>query len=427
MKQMRTWMAFALAALLIVAVMALLFLANRAPSDPQVVPEPTATPDATGTPEPTTPPVAAIDTSPVDPADWPPAIALEERWSGFELPVVLTHAGDGSGRVYVVEQNGRISIPGASPDYVADFLDVSRLVSTGGERGLLGLAFAPDYETSGVFYIDYTNTAGDTVIARYVAREGHADPSSAEIILTIKQPYANHNGGQIAFGPDGYLYIGMGDGGSGGDPEGNGQDPRSLLGKMLRIDVTGAVDSGEPYVIPADNPFVDDGTYRPEIWSLGLRNPWRFSFDRGTGELYIGDVGQSAWEEIDVEPPATGGRNYGWNVFEGTHTYPPGTPSPGNAGRYTKPVVEYDRSAGKSVTGGFVYRGTRYPSLRGVYVYADYVTGRVWGLARVGSEWKNETLLDSGLNPSSFGEDETGELYLLDHTSGTIYQVTGTR
>lgn len=424
MKQMRTSVVFAMAALAFVAVVVMFFLANRTPSAPRVVPEATSTPGATQTPEPSMPPVAVIDTSPVDPADWPPTIKLEERWGAFELPVQLTHAGDGSGDVFVVEQGGRIMAIQDGGDYAGVFLDISDLVSTGGERGLLGLAFAPDYETSRNFYVDYTNRAGDTVIARYRSSGLKADTASAEVLLSIEQPYANHNGGQIAFGPDGYLYIGMGDGGSGGDPKRNGQNPKSLLGKMLRIDVTGAIGTDKPYLVPADNPFVDDGAYRPEIWSLGLRNPWRFSFDRGTGELYIADVGQNAWEEIDVEPAATGGRNYGWNVFEGTHTYPPNTRTPANADRYTKPVVEYDRSAGKSVTGGFVYRGTAYPELRGVYFYADYVTGRVWGLARVGGEWKSEKLLESGFNPSAFGEDEAGELYLLDHTSGEIFAIT---
>lgn len=418
-RERATWRPFL--AFATVAAMLALGAAGCTPSQPQVVAEPTATA------EPTSPPVTVIDTSPVDPANWPPAIALTERWTGFELPVGLTHAGDGSGRVFVVEQNGRINVIDKGADAASVFLDISDLVSKTGERGLLGLAFAPDYTTSGAFYVDYTNVAGDTVIARYrvSAAPDVADPASAQILLTIKQPYANHNGGQLAFGPDGYLYIGMGDGGSGGDPKRNAQNGKSLLGKLLRIDVTGAIGTSDPYRIPPDNPVVGNAALRPEIWALGLRNPWRFSFDRGTGELYIADVGQNAWEEIDVQPPATGGLNYGWNVYEGSHTYPPKTAKPKNVSDYAMPVIEYDHSAGESVTGGYVYRGSEQPGLRGVYLYADYVTGRIWGLARVGGAWKTELLLDTGYNPSSFGEDEAGEIYLLDHTSGSILHISG--
>lgn len=394
----------------VVALVALI-ATGCAPSGPAVVPEPTSTPPA------------AIDTAPVDAAAWPPALRLVQRWTGFELPVGLTHAGDGTGDLYIVEQTGTIRRLGADTQSMSVFLDVRDRVSTGGERGLLGLAFAPDYPESGVFYLDYTDTGGHTVIARFRSTDGVGDPSSEQIVLRVKQPYANHNGGQIAFGPDGYLYIGMGDGGSGGDPAGNAQNGSSLLGKMLRIDVTGAIGTPDAYRVPADNPFAGNPAFRPEIWALGLRNPWRFSFDRGTGELYIADVGQNAWEEIDVEPAAAGGRNYGWNIFEGSHTYPPKSARPGNARDFAMPVVEYDHSAGKSVTGGFVYRGERYPDMRGVYLYADYVTGRVWGLARVGGTWKTSLLLETGLNPSSFGEDASGTLYLLDHSSGTIFEI----
>ncbi len=364
-------------------------------------------------------PAAPVTATPEASATLPASISLKQMWSGLKQPLLLTHAGDGTGRLYVVEQGGTIRVIEAGKVLEEPFLDVSDLVSTGGERGLLGLAFAPDFKTSGAFYINYTDKMGTTVIERRWTPTGSSarHPVNMQTVLTIEQPYANHNGGNIAFGPDGYLYIGMGDGGSGGDPKGNGQNPGVLLGKMLRIDVANV----DTYTVPEDNPFVGKQEYRPEIWALGLRNPWRFSFDSATGDLYIADVGQSAWEEIDFQPAAsTGGENYGWNVYEGAHTYPPNSPAPANAAKYTLPIAEYGRSAGQSVSGGFVYRGTAIEGLRGVYTYADYETGTLWGLARINETWQTAELTDTSMNIASFGQDEDGELYVLDLGAGTI-------
>ncbi|MGD8490211.1 MAG: PQQ-dependent sugar dehydrogenase, partial [Anaerolineae bacterium] len=293
--------------------------------------------------------------------------------SGFERPVQVTHAGDGSGRLFVVEQPGRIKIIEEGNTLPEPFLDITGLVVYGGERGLLGLAFHPDYPSNGYFYVNYTRVEdGATVIVRYSVSPSNpdrADPNSASVLLEIPQPYTNHNGGQLLFSPvDGYLYIGMGDGGSGGDPENNAQDTSTLLGAMLRLDV----DSATPYAIPPDNPYVGvDG--RDEIWAIGLRNPWRFSFDRDNGDLYIGDVGQNEWEEIDYQAAGTpGGVNFGWRCKEGSHEY--NFVGDCLAAELTDPIAEYSHDDGRSVTGGFVYRGQDYPALTGRYFYADYVT-----------------------------------------------------
>jgi len=314
---------------------------------------------------------------------------------------------------------------------------------------LLSVAFPPAYGSRGYFYVDYTNLAGDTVIARYkVSPDPNlADPSSEEILLTISQPYANHNGGQLAFGPDGYLYIGMGDGGSGGDPGNRAQNPGELLGKILRIDVEQAstpippaggiqvffpvifrVGVDPPYRIPPNNPFIKTPGYRPEIWALGLRNPWRFSFDRTTGDLFIADVGQDAWEEVDFQPAgSSGGQNYGWRILEGAHCYNPSSgcvPPPG----YVAPAFEYSHGTGDSngcsVTGGFVYRGNTYPSMQGIYFYGDYCRGKIWGAVNTGS-WQTSLLTTAPFSISSFGEDENAELYAVDFGNGRIFQVTG--
>jgi glucose/arabinose dehydrogenase len=361
------------------------------------------------------------------------AISLSEIVaSGFNHPVQVTHAGDGSGRLFVVEQGGYIRIIQNGGVLATPFLDVSGLISCCGERGLLGLAFHPDYASNGYFYIDYTRASdGATIIARYQVSgdPNQANDATATTLLTIAQPYTNHNGGQVMFGPDGYLYIGMGDGGSGGDPHNNAQNKNTLLGALLRIDVdTGA----SPYVIPPDNPYVGvDGA--DEIWAIGLRNPWRFSFDRDTGDLYIGDVGQNAWEEIDYQAAnSAGGLNFGWHCLEGTHTY--NTDPPCNSSAYlaglTGPIAEYGHDVGDAVTGGFVYRGTQYPILAGRYFYGDYETGRLWSVTKTGSNpatWSGPHLeLNSGLNISSFGEDESGELYVVSYSDGTIRSSPGT-
>jgi glucose/arabinose dehydrogenase len=354
-----------------------------------------------------------------------PNLSLELIASGFALPVGITHAGDGSGRLFIVEQGGLIRIITNGTVLPAPFLDISsRLKSGRGEQGLLGIAFPPGYgTTTSALYTNYTGTQGigDTVISRFTttADPDSADPASEEVLLTIVQPFANHNGGQLAFGPDGYLYIGMGDGGSGGDPLNNAQNTLSLLGKMLRIDVT-SQPSG--YITPPGNPFVGNAAYRPEIWALGLRNPWRFSFDRGTGNLYIADVGQASYEEVDFHPAGVAsGANYGWNIMEGLHCY--NAASCDTTG-LTLPVAEYGHTAGEcSVTGGFVYRGAAIPALQGVYLYGDYCSGRIRGLMMSGTAVEHWLLLETGFNISTFGEDEAGNIYVADHQKGNIYQI----
>ncbi|MGH9283470.1 MAG: PQQ-dependent sugar dehydrogenase, partial [Acidimicrobiales bacterium] len=283
------------------------------------------------------------------------------------------------------------------------------------ERGLLGLAFSPDGDR---LYVDYTDRAGDTRVVEYAVAGGRADPSSRRELLMVEQPFANHNGGQVVFGPDGLLYIGLGDGGSGGDPNDNGQRLDTLLGKILRIDPRASGD--QPYTIPPDNPFVGREGARPEIWAYGLRNPWRFSFDRSTGALWIGDVGQGSREEISrADPASKGGENYGWNRFEGTRPFSGRAPA-----NHVAPVFDYANGGGNcSVTGGYVYRGDRIPALRGRYLFADYCSGRLWALTEgAAGRWTMTTLLDSGLRVSSFGEDQDGELYVLDH-GGAVYRI----
>jgi glucose/arabinose dehydrogenase len=354
----------------------------------------------------------------VTPASPFPAISLVRVATGFTQPVLVTHAADGSGRLFVVERAGVVRILRNGAVEPTPFLDISALVRTGGsEQGLLGLAFPPDYRTRQHFYVYYTGKSGvgDTVVARYrlSADPDVADPANALTLLRQAQPFANHNGGHLAFGPDGYLYVGLGDGGAAGDPLGNAQNSATLLGKLLRIDVESGAD---PYAIPANNPFGN------EIWALGLRNPWRFSFDRVTGDLYIGDVGQSAYEEVNFQPAASrGGHNYGWNVMEGMHCYK-GTGCKQTG--LTAPVAEYSHDSGNcSITGGFVYRGPQYPSLQGVYLYGDFCSGQLWGLRRSAAGWENALLLDSGLNLSSFGEDESGNLYVADYGRGDLYRI----
>jgi glucose/arabinose dehydrogenase len=342
---------------------------------------------------------------------------------GFDAPVLATAAGDGSGRLFVVEQSGRIRIAdeaGASPM----FLDIADQVAFGGEQGLLGLAFHPGFEDNGRFFVDYTDTGGDTVVSEFRVADGdpdRADPSSERVLLRVAQPFANHNGGNLAFGPDGHLYVGLGDGGSGGDPMGNGQRLDTLLGKLLRIDVD-ARGSRTPYGIPTDNPFVERPGARPEIWAYGLRNPWRFSFDREAGDLWIGDVGQGNLEEVDRASSGDAGVNYGWNLMEASACFSPGSGCTERG--LTLPVAEYGHDEGCSITGGFVYRGTRWPALWGAYLFADYCSGTIWGLdaERPGSG-PPAVLLETGHSISSFGEDETGELYVTDHAGGQVLRV----
>jgi len=343
--------------------------------------------------------------------------------SAFTRPVYLTHANDNSERVFVVEQAGRIW-SFQSSDTVRTkklFLDIrSRVDDSGNEMGLLSVAFHPNVSQNKFFFVNYT--AGNpmrTVISRFTISANDstvADTASEYKILEINQPYSNHNGGQNLFGPDGYLYIGMGDGGSGGDPQNNAQNLQSLLGKMLRINIDSA-SAPLHYSIPSDNPFVDSANARKEIWTLGMRNPWRFCFDHVTNFWYCADVGQNAWEEIDILQK---GKNYGWRCYEGNHTY--NTTNCGNSSLYTMPIKEYPHADGQSITGGFVYRGTSVTELIGAYIYADYVNGKIWFLRYNGSVITEEgLLLDSPYNISSFGEDENRELYLCAF-NGRIYK-----
>ena len=354
-------------------------------------------------------------------ANWP-TISLQQVVSGLNSPVLVTHAGDGSGRLFVVQQSGQIVIVQGGT-VTGTFLDISAQIAGSGEQGLLSAAFPPNYETSGHFYVFYTNPAGSLVVSR-IGLTGDpdvADLSSEQIVLTIPHPGAtNHNGGHLAFGPDGYLYLSTGDGGGGGDPDGNGQNLNTLLGKMIRIDV----ETGNPttYTIPSGNPFVGV-TGADEIWAYGLRNPWRYSFDRLTGDLYIGDVGQSAWEEVDFQAAGfAGGANYGWNVLEGNHCYSPsvGCVTPAN---YVAPVAEYSHSNGCSITGGYVYRGSVYPSMQGIYFFSDYCSGRIWGMQNLGGPWVTTQLIDTPYNIASFGEDEAGNLYAVS-LGGSVFLVT---
>lgn len=358
-----------------------------------------------------------------------PMISLQEIITGLAFPVAITHAGDGSGRLFITLQRGQILIYDDGRLLPTPFLDISSVVACCGERGLLSVAFDPNYKQNGYFYVNYTQRPdGSTIIARYhVSGDPDvADPDSAVILLMIPQPFANHNGGQLQFGPDGYLYIGMGDGGSAGDPQNNAQNGQTLLGKMLRIDVNNANTSdGLPYDIPANNPFIADPNVRDEIWALGLRNPWRFSFDRTTGDLFIGDVGQNSWEEVDFQPASsTGGENYGWRLMEGRHCFNPATNC--HNGTLTLPILEYDHSLGCSITGGYRYRGSQIRQLYGVYLYGDYCSGRIWGATESNGRWTSRELLTTELSISTFGEDESGELYVAHHdgANGAIYRIT---
>jgi glucose/arabinose dehydrogenase len=352
--------------------------------------------------------------------------------------VVVAHAGDASGRLFIAQQPGKILVLSEGAVLGTPFLDLSTLVTAeGNEQGLLGLAFHPDFAENGFFYVNYTEPESNpppdcppppadcdanTVVARYRVSENDpnlADPSSAQVFLRLNQPRRNHNAGALAFGPDGYLYVALGDGGGAGDPYENAQDLGTLLGSILRIDVDGSPPA-EPndlcgpdpgYGLPSDNPFVDQAGACDEIWAYGLRNPWRFSFDRETGDLFIGDVGQNEIEEIDFQPATSlGGENYGWKCFEGTIEYDNDPPC---QGPLEDPILEYTHDEGRAVTGGYRYRGDLFPKLLGVYFYADYAFGKVWGtVPRCDGAWESRLLLNENFLISTFGEDEAGELYL---------------
>jgi Zn-dependent metalloprotease/glucose/arabinose dehydrogenase len=387
----------------------------------------TATSTATNTAVPPTPTNAATSTplAALDPA----RLHFQPLTSGLSGPVLITHAGDGSGRIFIVEQAGRIRIFKNGALLATPFLDIQSLVSSGSERGLLALAFHPEYETNGLLYVMYTNVGGDLALSRFQVSAGNPDIANAtgSILHTIPHPsQANHNGGTLAFGPDGYLYWSTGDGGGGGDPYENGQNLNSLLGKILRLDV----DSASPYAVPAANPFVetpvDDPATRGEIWSYGLRNPWRMAFDRGTGDLYIGDVGQGAWEEIDFQSAGSaGGENYGWDMYEANAQYNPPFEGPYDPTGKVFPVASYSHSLGCSVTGGHVYRGADFPSMLGHYFYGDYCSGRIFSLyGDPQAGWTSTQLIDTTYGISTFGENEAGELFLADYFTGTIYRLT---
>jgi len=358
---------------------------------------------------------------PSSPSDYVAALVV----GGLSSPLDLASPPGDTSRVFIVEKTGTIRIWKNGALNPRPFLDVSGRVSGGSEQGLLGLAFHPQYSSNGKFYVDLTDRSGDTRVLEFVVSSNPDSASATEReILFVDQPYANHNGGQIAFGPDGFLYVALGDGGSAEDPQGNGQNLKVLLGKILRLDV----DSGTPYAIPPNNPFVGRAGARGEIWSYGWRNPWRFAFDAITGDMMVGDVGQYDWEEIDFEPAGQGGRNYGWRKMEGTHCFP--NPPCDPAG-LTLPVAEYGHQVGCSVTGGKIYRGAALPELSGVYFYGDYCTGLVRsirvanGAATEAWDW-TAVLRRSGGGPmqglSSFGTDGKGELYLV-LLSGEVYRL----
>jgi len=373
-----------------------------------------------------------------DAVDWPTLGFTPLVTNTFSAPTCVTHAGDNSGRMFVVQQSGFISIIQSNSVLPQPFLDIrGRVLSAGAEQGLLGLAFPPGYATNSHFYVDYTRqTDGAIVISRFflTGDPNVADTNSEQIIKVITKPYNNHNAGQLAFGPDGYLYIGVGDGGSEGDPQNYGQRTSTLLGKLLRIDVESGA---SPYAIPPNNPFVGNPAYLPEIWALGLRNPWRFSFDRLTGDLYVADVGQNLFEEIDFQPAGDpGGENYGWRIVEGPTNYivPPGFT---NFSALTPPVAWYDHRSlptdlAAAVVGGYVYRGPSQPRMDGMYFYGDFMVGWIWGLKRAGTNWQSLVLFQptngtTTLQVSTFGEDDAGNLYLADYYKGKIYQVGDTR
>ena len=352
-----------------------------------------------------------------------PMVVLEEVAIGFNSPVDISNAGDD--RLFITERGGVIRI--LNPDLSTNatpFLDISSLTNGGGEQGLLGLAFHPNYPDSGYFYVNYTKLNGDSRISRFTvsADPDVADPGSELTLLEQVQPYSNHNAGDLDFGPDGMLYIPFGDGGSGGDPQNYGQNNMTLLGKMLRIDVN----NGLPYSIPPDNPFIGDPNTLDEIWATGLRNTWRFSFDANTGDMWMGDVGQNTWEEIDFQPAnSTGGENYGWRCYEGLHEY--NTSGCEAMNQYDSPVFEYGNGVNGacSVTGGYVYRGSEYPSLQGGYIFTDYCNGLFSMLFPNGSGWDNYDVTDNlGFGWSTFGESSDLELYVAN-LDGSIHRITG--
>lgn len=408
-------------------------------SDPPPVAEATRLPDPTATeqsaagelaPETTVPQETIAPAETAMPAATPALPVVEAQVEAVNLtlvaggltrPLYLTHAFDE--RLFVVEQAGQIRVVENGQLRSEPFLDIQeRVNSTALEQGLLGLAFHPGYRENGRFFVNYTDLQGDTVIAEFGVDTADlmlADPASERVLLSVAQPFGNHNAGQLAFGPDGALYASLGDGGGAGDSLNQGQDPSTLLGTLLRLDV----DGDEPYAVPADNPFAGTAGARDEIWAYGLRNPWRFSFDRQLGDLYIADVGQNMWEEVNFQPAgAEGGANYGWNIMEASHCFGADNCDPAGL---VAPVAEVSHQGGNcSITGGYVYRGAKYPALSGNYFFADYCSGNLWSLFRQpDGSWGQQLVQQTGIIISSFGEDAQGELYLLDHVNGDLYQL----
>jgi glucose/arabinose dehydrogenase len=392
------------AVLFFVCVLLLLSACAFSPSDASLVIDQQVDPCSIRTPSPTV-----------------PKIELVRVINGLSRPVHLTHADDNSGRLFLVEQPGRILIFQNGTLLPTPFLDIRNRVSFGGERGLLSVAFHPKYASNGRFFVNYTRSDNGlkTFISEFrVSKENPnvADPTE-RVVLAIDQPFNNHNGGLNKFGPDGFLYIGMGDGGAAGDPQDNGQRLDTLLGKLLRIDID-KTNNGLAYAVPPDNPFVGRANVKSEIWAYGLRNPWRYSFDRCTGRLYLGDVGQNKYEEINL---IERGKNYGWRMMEGAHCFNPSDDC--NRAGFELPIAEYDHSSGCSVTGGYVYRGKHFPGLQGRYFFGDYCGGQMWALSQdENGAWKMTILSAANFSISSFGEDQEGELYLLDY-NGSVYRL----
>jgi glucose/arabinose dehydrogenase len=395
---------------------------------PSTVDSPGVSPSSSA-PETASPPPTATATAPNGPSTFDPTgVSLDIRVvvDGLTNPVDVASAHDGTGRLFVVEQPGLIRLVEDGRLVTRPFLDIREEIASGGERGLLGLAFHPDFPSDPRLFVDYTDVNGDTVVSEFTVDPADgdvADPGSERILLQIDQPFPNHNGGAVAFGPDGMLYVAMGDGGSGGDPQGNGQRLDTLLAKILRIDVDGRPEGGAAYRIPADNPFLDEADAMPEIWLTGLRNPWRIRFDGETGNLWIGDVGQGAWEEIDVAPAGTGGLNFGWNVMEGFHCYKPDTGCDQTG--LTLPVAEYGHGLGCAVIGGVVVRDAEPPRLNGGYVFADECSGNIWLLDPSGTTTRQEPVLavGSGRSISAISLDEDGTVLATDLGSGQLLSI----
>lgn len=404
-------------AVLVAVLVAACTAATATPSGP---PPPIVTPaPATAAPSPTPAPATPTPSAAASVA----AIGLEPLVDGLASPLFVGNAGDGSGRIFVLEQSGRIRVIREGRLLAEPYLDLTDRIASGGERGLLGLAFSPTFAEDGLLYVDYTDRSGATVVSELRApdpAEDSADPASERVLMVIEQPYANHNGGALAVGPDGLLWIATGDGGSGGDPQGNGQRLETLLGKLLRVDPRPA--GGAPYAIPADNPFVARSDARAEIWAYGLRNPWRFSFDRATDDLWIADVGQGSIEEVNRWPAGSpAGPNFGWNTMEASTCFEPaeGCATEG----LVLPVAEYGHDLGCSVTGGYVYRGGGVPGLAGTYLYADFCSGTIWGLDAAATGPQPRVIAEGAGAIASFGEDEAGELYVVDLAGGRVLRV----